>query len=302
MAQDPGASGSDITLLEGEDKNEFREQLAQKAFVYQIKGRPAFAYGDIYLNSGQKIIADSRALLWLDGDVEVGTHMVGGCFASYMRQCSGEPCCFNDYTGTGSNQKVSVGFQLPGDIMAFGVSPKSGWVFTYDAFVAGTDNLRVSSRFSGCCACAVADESTFLTTVTVDDGSVGVVLAGGYGMIERHEIAEGDTLLVSRGLFFAARKDVSFDVGLIGQECGGCCNLCCAQGGIVYKFSGPSVIYTQSKNPIQLLKDFGIPGGKERDGAAGAGVAGGKLVCCLCKCVLNAGGSAGGGGGGGGGN
>ncbi len=117
---------------------------------------------------------------------------------------------------------------------------------------------------------------------------IGVVLAGGYGMIERHDVPEGQTMLISRGLFFAAREDANFQVGLVG----GLKNLCCTGGGIVYKFhgqpflffavllflhnvqrtlnntfqihsTGPCVVYTQSKNPVQLLRDFGIPGGRK---------------------------------------
>ena len=297
MAQDPGALNPDsiVLLQEGDDRKTFNEQVTQNAFSYQIKGRPAFAWGDIYLNEGQKIIADSNALLWMDGDVEIDTNMAGGLFAAWMRSCSGESCCFNGYTGTQPNQKVSVGFNLPGDMMAFGVTENNGWVFSYDAFVAGTNNLSVASRFSGCCACAFADESIFLTSVKVKNGETGVVLAGGYGMIERQEVPENEELLVSRGLFFAAREDASFDVGLIGQECGGICNLCCANGGIVYKFKGPCVVYTQSKNPIQLLKDFGVPGGKDR-----ALSRGGAAVCHCASGACSAAGNAGGGAGGGG--
>jgi len=283
MAQAPEADPNSIVLLEGDERNTFNEKVANQAFVYQIKGRPAFAYGDIYLNEGQKVIADSNALLWMDGGIDLDVNMEGGCCTAYMRSCSGESCCFNGYTGTGANQKVTVGFKLPGDLMAFGTTHKNGWIFTFDAFVAGTNNLMVGSRFSGCCACICADESTFLTSVKVKEGETGVVLAGGYGMIERHEIPANEELLVSRGLFFAAREDTQFDVGLIGQECGGCCNLCCANGGIVYKFKGPSVVYTQSKNPIQLYRDFGIPGGKETNTGKAC-----NLVCGVVKQAGNA--------------
>lgn len=289
--------------MDGEEKQNFSDYVAKEnAFIYSIKGRPAFAFGDIYLKPNQKVIADSRALLWMDGEIDVGTNMRGGCCAGFMRNCSGEPCCLNDYDNKGNdNAKVSVGFQLPGDIMAFGVTPDNGWVFTYDAFIAGSNNLVVSSRFSGCCACIFADESVFLTTAKVKQGEFAIVLAGSYGMIERHEVPDGETLLVSRGLFFAARSDVSFDVGLIGQECCGLCNLCITGGGIVYKFHGPCVVYTQSKSSIRLLREFGIPDGKEREGPAKIAQCGCQLLCCVLKVAGEVAKNGGGGGGGGGG-
>jgi len=287
MAQLPQQSYDTLTLLDEKGKQGFEQQLKQQqsAFVYQIKGRPAFAFGDIWLQSGQRVIADTKALLWMDGQLQVETGIRGGPISGLMRSCSGESCCLNTYVGTSNNQKVTVGFELPGDIMAFGVTNKNGWVFTYDAFVAGTDNLKISSRFSSCCACLCGDESVFLTTATVPEGEMGVVLAGSYGMIERHDIPEGQTLLVSKGLFFAAREDVNFDVGLIGQECGGLLNLACTEGGIVYRFRGPSVVYTQSKSPIQLLRDFGIPGGKATTTTKVASV--GLKIACKIHSIYN---------------
>jgi uncharacterized protein (AIM24 family) len=222
MTQFPNTT-QDAILLNESDKENYKQymQQPQNAFIYQIKGRPAFAYGDIYLQKDQRVIADTKSLLWMDGGVSIETGCRGGCVGAAMRTCSGESCCLNTYVGSDANQKLSVGFQLPGDLMAFGVSPDNGWVFTYDAFIAGTDNLLVSSRFSSCCACLCGDESMFLSTVQVKKSEMGVVLAGGYGMIERHDVPEGQTLLVSKGLFFAARQDAEFDVGLVGQECGG---------------------------------------------------------------------------------
>jgi len=270
MAQPPKQAYDTLTLLDESKKQQFQ----QNAFVYQIKGRPAFSFGDIWLQPGQKVIADTKALLWMDGQVDVSTGINGNICDSIMRNCSGESCCLNTYTGTQANQKVSFGFELPGDMLAFGVNDSSKWVFTYDAFIAGTDNLNISCRFSGCLACLCADISMFLTTVSIkNQNDMGIVLAGSYGMIERHDIPEGQTLLVSRGLFFAAKEDVNFEIGLIGQECLGLLNLGCTGGGIIFRFKGPCTIYTQSKSTIQLLRDFGIPGGKRSQGKVFAAIA-----------------------------
>ncbi len=193
MSTAPQVSYDTANMLDNGEKENFVNDMGKKnAFVYQIKGRPAFAvclfwveravrcttqkneqFGDIWLQNGARMIADPTGLLWMDGDVTVETGMRGGCCASYMRQCSGEPCCLNTYIGTGDNQKVTVGFELPGDLMAFGVTNGNGWCFSFDGFVAGTDNLIISSRFSGCCACICADEAPFLTTAKVKEGEMG---------------------------------------------------------------------------------------------------------------------------------
>jgi len=292
MSQEPPKDTyNNLTLLEKGGEQGFQSSLQQSksAFVYQIKGRPAFAFGDIWLQQGQRVIADTKALLWMDGQVSVETGIPGSICSAIMRSCSGESCCLNTYIGTsnGQSQKISVGFELPGDMMAFGVTNNNGWCFTYDAFIAGTDNLNISSRFSSCCACTCGDESMFITSVKVKENEMGVVLAGSYGMIERHDVPDGQTLLVSKGLFFAAREDTIFDVGLIGQECSGLLNLLCTQGGIVYRFKGPCVVYTQSKSPVQLLRDFGIPGGKKTIASNVARI-GLKIACQILEGAAKA--------------
>ena len=34
--------------------------------LYQIKGKPAFAYADIHIQKGQKVITDGNMMLWMD--------------------------------------------------------------------------------------------------------------------------------------------------------------------------------------------------------------------------------------------
>ena len=92
--------------------------------------------------------------------------------------------CFSNTHDAPENAKLTVGFELPGDMLAFGVTPGNGWVLTREAFVAGTNNLEVSARWAGCCACCCGDEGLFLTKVNVKKGDLGIFLAGGYGMIE----------------------------------------------------------------------------------------------------------------------
>jgi len=169
MAQPPKQSYDTLTLLDESGKQNFQ----QNAFVYQIKGRPAFAFADVWLQKDHRLIADTKSLLWMDGQLNVETGIHSDCCGAIMRDCSGESCCLNTYIGTNSNQKVTVGFELPGDMLAFGVTDNSKWVFTYDAFIAGTDNLLISARFSSCLACLCADTSVFLTTVKVPDGQMG---------------------------------------------------------------------------------------------------------------------------------
>lgn len=209
---------------------------------YVVHGRPAFASVTVTLDLDEEVIGDGGALLWADGDLSTEAYCPGGCGAACMRSWSGEHCYSNKFTGPG---KVTFGFKAPGDMLTFGVTPGSGWVLTQKAFIAGTKNILVSSRFTGCCSSIHADEGLFLTKITVKD-SLGMFWAGGFGEIVRHEIPAGKTLYVDNGLFFAAHEKTNFRLAVVG---GGINSWCCSGEGIVMQFHGPAVVYTQSRNP-----------------------------------------------------
>jgi len=206
-----------------------------------INDRPAFAHVDIDLQAGQKIMADGGAMIWMDGKIPINT-TCGGCYAACWRTCAGESCCQNTFTGPG---RVAFSFKLPGDMLPFGVAPGAGWILSSGAFVAGTMNCSVSSRWSSCTACICGGESPFITKITSNDGQNAMFYAGGYGAITRHEIPEGKTFCLDNGLFFAANENINFELGLPGGPIG----WCYGGEGWVLKFRGPCVVYSQNRDP-----------------------------------------------------
>jgi uncharacterized protein (TIGR00266 family) len=257
------------------------ETKGEQQLMYAVKGRPAFAFVDLFLKPGQNVIADAGAMLWMDGGVPIETGCFGGCCASCMRTLAGESCCFNKFSHPGresagdSPVRVSFGFDLPGDMLPFGVQENKGWVLTRKAFVVGTENVVVSARFAGCMACCFSGEGPFLTKVTVSRGE-GMFFAGSYGALERHEIDVGKVFFVDTGLFFAAKQDVKIGIGLAG----GIKTCCCGGEGFVMKFNGPAVIYTKSRDPSIFDEgpNAGHEGGEKDPASAGANAAAGAAV------------------------
>jgi len=224
-----------------------------------IFDRPGFAWVKVDLDPGQKVLADGGAMVWMDGNVPIETKC-GSCGAACYRTCAGESACQNTFTGPGS---VSFSFKLPGDMLPFGVTPGLGWIITAGAWICGTDNVRVSARFSGCFACCCAGEAPFLTKVTVENGN-GMFYAGGYGALTRHEIPEGKVLFLDHGLFFAANDQTAIEAGLPGGL------ISCLYGGegLVMKFKGPAVVYSQNRDAY-IWNTLLRPRQKKKKGQAG---------------------------------
>jgi len=234
-----------------------------------VVNRPAFAHTRVDLGAGQEVIAAAGAMLWMDGNVPMSTSCYGGVVASLYRHCSGQTVCMNKFSGPG---EVSFGFDLPGDMLPFAVTPGQGWIISAGTFICGTTNCVVSARWAGLAACLCGSEGIFMTKVYSREGP-GLFYAGGFGQLQRHEIPEGKTLLVNNGLFFAANDRTTFEIGLPGT----CMSWCYGKEGFVMKINGPAVVYTQNRdpqvfmallNPLPPLPDFSKE--DRAGGAAGA--------------------------------
>jgi len=102
----------------------------------------------------------------------------------------------------------------------------------------------------------------FLTKVYITEGNSGMFYAGGYGAITRHEIPAGKTLFLDRGLFFAANDKTEFSLGCPG----GCWGCYFGGEGLVMKFAGPRVIFSQNRDPGPLMELLKRPKQKEKKG------------------------------------
>jgi len=224
------------------------------ALHYAVKGRPAFAFVDVYLKPGQEILADFGAMLWMEGKVPVSTACTGGCCAGFWRSCAGEGCCQNTFKGPGN---VTFGFKLPGDMFPFTLMPGKGWLIKSGAFVAGSRNIVVDAKFMGCMFCCCSGEGAFLTYLTVKSGN-GMFFAGKYGGLEFHDVPDGKEFIVDPGLFFAVDEDALSKKKISIGMAAGCQTCICGQQGIVIKFKGPCRVVTNTRDPyifVDLLEN-----------------------------------------------
>jgi len=216
-------------------------------------------------------------MIWMDGHVKVDTKC-NDCCDGCWRQCAGESCCVNYYTGPAGGGAVTFALDLPGDMLPFGVLPRpgNGWVVAAGAYVCGSDNLSVSARFAGCQAWCCGDTKPWLCKVTLNqedkDGKQetrpGMFWAGGYGALTRHDVPAGKSLFLDNGLFFAANELVDIGLGLPG----GCISCCFGGEGVVMQFKGPAVVYSQNRSPAIWQKVLNPRAAKQKKKKKGSQV------------------------------
>jgi len=249
------------TQVEVEHLTEAGGEVNALAGVGTIWHRPAFAHVEFMLAAGQEVLSDGGAMIWKEASVQIETQ-TGECMPAYWRQCAGESCCQNKYTGPG---KIAFSFKLPGDMLAFSLQKEESWKLSAGAFVCGSSNCTVSTTFTGCYAFICGGEECWLTQVRLDDDSgeaSGVFYAGGYGALTRHTVVDGNCILMSSGCFFATANETEFALRMPG----GCCSYKFGGEGLVMAIKGPATVYTQNRNPAiwkTILRREGVKNKKK---------------------------------------
>jgi uncharacterized protein (TIGR00266 family) len=263
------ADGRPLLQMSGQEKDGFQLGADPSTILpSSVVNRPAFAHARCDLQQGQEVIAAAGAMLWMDGNMPMGTSCYGGLLASLYRHCSGQTFCMNKFSGPG---EVSFGFDLPGDMLPFAITPGQGWIISAGTFICGTTNAIVSARWAGLATCLCGGEGMFLTKVYSNNGN-GLFYAGGFGQLQRHEVPEGKTLYVNNGLFFAANDKTQIELGLPGS----CSSWLWGKEGFVMKLHGPAVVYTQNRDPQVFMRLLNpLPPLPEFDANAAQGAAGG---------------------------
>lgn len=222
--------------------------LGSRYISHNIRCRPEFSIVSVELNGEDSVIAPAGMMSWMDSDIQINTGCLGGPLAGCLRSCSGTPCCLNKFSGSG---RVTFGQRDPGNSLAFAVDSQTSWILTQGAFIAGSPELLVSGAFPGIAACLCSGElgSGFLLT-KISSQVPAMFFAGGHGDIIRHEVREGETIFVDNGLFFAASSKTNIGITILGDIK----TFCFGGEGFVMKFVGPCVVYTQTRDPMELYK------------------------------------------------
>jgi len=132
--------------------------------------------------------------------------------------------------------------------MMMEIRPDQGWVIQQDAYLAGSPNIDVSSKWGGFRS-ILGGEGAFLTHLSSSDGNKGQVFLGGFGSLKKHEIPAGKEYVLDTGIFFATPDATNFRTSKVG----GMKSFFFGGEGLVMRFTGPCTVYTQSRGMHSFL-------------------------------------------------
>jgi len=206
---------------------------------YEIQCQPSFSILHVTLQAGEKIVAESGAMAWMEGAIATETSTRGGVLGGLKRKLlAGESLFQNTYTAESGEATVSFAPRVAGDIVPY---PMNGGelILEKGAYLASTPGIQCDSKWQG--LKGFFNEGLFMLRVT---GS-GLLFFNAYGNIE--EIRVDGEYTIDNGYAVAweptlqyrltrARKIRSF---LFSDQ-------------LLLGFSGVGRLWVQSRSPVSL--------------------------------------------------
>ena len=215
---------------------------------YQIVKNP-MSMVEIQMGKGEKITAESGALVFMKGNIEIKTKMrEGGFFKSLKLKALGAESFFvNDYIA--QEDGCSLGLTGPpvGDIVQSG------------AYIASTLGIELDTKWQGFTKGIFGSELFMLKVV----GS-GDMFVNAYGGIIQKQLGNGEKMVLDNYHLVAMSISANYKV----MKLGGLKTTILGGEGLVTEITGPGTVYFQTKNLKELTDWLGIRAREETSGSA----------------------------------
>ena len=171
---------------------------------YQILKEP-MAILDIQMRSSEKITAESGAMVYMKGDIEIQTRTREGGFLKKIKVTAlgGESFFVNDYIAHGD---CSIGLTGPplGDIVRLDVDSGSGFIVQSGSYVASTQGVTLDTQWQGFHLVALSNQATYRVTKV---GGRKTMILGGEGIA---------TEITGPGSLYFQTKNIREFIGMLG--------------------------------------------------------------------------------------
>lgn len=210
---------------------------------HEVRYSPAYALAIISLEAGEKLQAETGAMVSMSESIKIETGMQGGLFAGLKRSVlGGESLFINTFTAESAGE-VTVAPALPGDIVALELTGETLFVQS-GSFLAASPGVSVDTKWGGARS-FFSREGLFLLKCS----GQGTLLVSSYGAIHLVDLAPGQRHVVDTGHMVAFDESVTYEVG----KAGGWKSTILGGEGLVCKLTGPGRFYLQTRSPEGFL-------------------------------------------------
>jgi len=202
----------------------------------------------VELKPGEKLRAESGAMLFMTQGVEMATNLEGASSA-FRRMMTGQNVFLTDFTYTGeSSGTVALGTDFPSKIIRLSLEDHGGSIIAQrGAYLASNTTVDIQMEYTRSMTAGFFGGQGFILQRLVGEGDV-LVKAGGT-LVER-TLAEGEVLRATSGSIVAFESSVSYDIqmmqGVKNVMFGG-------EGLFVTSLTGPGRVWLQGMPADRMI-------------------------------------------------
>jgi uncharacterized protein (TIGR00266 family) len=211
----------------------------------QLRHQPSFAVARVTLGPGEQIRAESGAMMATSAGVSIESSTQGGVLKGLKRSfLGGESLFITTYTAPAGGGWVDLANFLAGDTILLPVTADAPVSVTKGSWLGSGAGVELDTKWGGF-KNLVGGEGGFL----VHASGEGPLLLSCYGATDRFELAAGESITVDTGHVVAFSASTTSQ---IRQVTGGVVQTLKSGEGLVFDFTGPGWVMTQSRNPSEL--------------------------------------------------
>jgi uncharacterized protein (TIGR00266 family) len=213
--------------------------------LHRILDAPDFGMLEVtFETAGERIVAESGAMVAMSGEVDVGTSMRGGLLQAARRKVLGGESLFqNTFTARAGGQRLLLAAPAEGDLRALELGPGEAFFLQSGAYVAHMgDRLVLDTQWGGVKS-FFSGVGFFMLRVV----GPGTLFYASYGAL--HEVPVGPAgYTVDTGHIVGFTERVEYSV----RPFGGFKGLFFSGEGLVCDFRGSGSVFLQTRDPGSL--------------------------------------------------
>lgn len=233
----------------------------------EIEHAESYAVARVELGAGESVKAEAGAMLAMRGDVDLRTAS-GGVMKGLRRAVLGGESFFQNTFTARSEGTVWLAPPLPGDVRLIHLAGVP-LVVQDGSYLASHPGVDVDTSWQGARG-FFSGEGFVMLRVSGE----GELLLSSYGAIQAHSLGAGERLVVDTGHIVAFTEAMPHELKRVSR---GLKSLFFSGEGVVSEFTGPGLVYTQSRSTQSFMQWLSrkLPGGGGTGG--GQGMFGGLL-------------------------
>ncbi len=209
---------------------------------YEILYNEAFPIVKCRLKKGEKLKAESDAMIAMSNTIDVEGGIEGGLLKGFTRMLSGEKFFFQYLTAKRGNGEVLFGHSTPGGIIDVELDGTYGLRIQKNGFLASTEGIEIDSKVQNLAQGFFSQEGFFILSAR----GKGTIFLSSYGVIHPINLDDGEEIIVDNGHLVAWPDYMEYH---IEKSSNGWASSFMSGEMLVCRFRGPGTVLIQSRNP-----------------------------------------------------